>query len=152
MLAGLLLFAVVPVLQGQGGRPIRAQGVRSLVFGTVLPGVPRTIPRTDPMNSAQFRLTGRRFSTVQLSFALPSAMIGPLGATMPLSFGGNDGGYSVTESVSRQVGFDPRAPFLATLSKTGRGSVFLGGTVQPVVAQRAGAYSGTVTLTVAYFP
>jgi hypothetical protein len=148
----ILLFGGAPSLCAQGGRPIRAQGVRSLDFGTLLPGVAQPIARTDPLRSGQFDVTGQKFSTVQLSFTLPAVMTGPAGAALPLSFGGNDAGFSESQSVASQVGFDPRAPFLATLSKNGRGSVFLGGTARPVAAQRPGSYSGTVTLTVVYFP
>lgn len=148
----LILLLGAPLLHAQRSRPIRVQGVRSLAFGTLLPGIPQLVPRTDPVRSGQFDIRGQRLSTVQLTFTLPTVMNGPLGATLPLSFGGNDGGYSVSQSVSAQVGFDPRAPFLATLSNNGRGAVFLGGTAQPLVSQRAGSYSGTVTLTVVYFP
>jgi hypothetical protein len=152
LLLSILLLGGAPALRAQRGRPIRAQGVRALAFGTLLPGVPQPISRTDPLRSGQFDLTGQRFSSVQLSFTLPAVMTGPAGATLPLAFGGNDAGFSRSQSVGAQVGFDPRSPFLATLSNNGRGSVFLGGTAQPVTAQRPGSYSGTVTLTVVYFP
>jgi hypothetical protein len=136
----------------QGGRRVRVQGSRSLSLGTLLPGIPHLISRTDPLRSGQFTFTGARLSQVQLTLALPTALSGPAGATLPVSFGGNDAGYSASQSITSQIGFDPRAPFLATLSNNGRGSVFLGGTAQPLTSQRPGSYSGTVTLTVVYFP
>lgn len=152
-LLGFLVLAGATALPAQRrGRPIRARGVRALAFGTLLPGVPQPVARTDPLRSGQFDVTGRRFSSVQLSFSLPSVMNGPAGATLPLSFSSNDAGYSVSQSVTAQVGFDPRAPFTATLSHNGRGSVFLGGTARPLPTQRPGSYNGTVTLTVVYFP
>jgi hypothetical protein len=152
-LLGIVLLGGATALAGQrGGRPIRARGARSLTFGTLLPGIPQPISRTDPLRSGQFDVTGRRFSTVQFTLSLPAVMNGPAGATLPLSFGSNDAGYSVSQSVAAQVGFDPRGPFLATLSSNGRGSVFLGGTAQPTPSQRPGSYSATVTLTVVYFP
>jgi len=134
------------------GRPLIVSGVRSLVFGAVFPGVPLAISRTDPANSGQFDLTGNKNSQVLLTFTLPLVMTGPVGATMPLAFGGSDAGYSSTQAIGSQVAFDPKQPFLATLSKSGRGSVFIGGTAQPGSSQRAGPYTGTLTLTVAYFP
>ena len=152
LVAVFLVVGGTPVLHGQGGRPIRARGMRSLSFGPVLPGVPRSVTRTDAVNSGEFEVTGRRLSTVQLSFTLPSSMTGPLGASLPLTFGGNDAGYSVTQSVTSQIGFDPRVAFLAVLSRNGRGSVFMGGTARPLPSQRPGTYTGTITLTVAYFP
>ncbi len=134
------------------GKPITVQGVRSLTFAAVLPGVPRVIARTDPVNSGQYDITGANNSQVQLNFTLPSTMAGPAGATMPIVFGGSDAGYSASQTIGSQVAFDPKQPFLATLNKNGRGSVFVGATVQPTPTQRAGSYTGTLTLTVAYFP
>jgi hypothetical protein len=137
--------------------PLAAQqnsvtGIRPLVFGIVFPGVPRAVPRTDAANSAQFDLRGRGGGRqVLLTFTLPTVMTGPAGATLPLAFGGNDAGFSVSQSVNNQVAFDPRTPHQPTLSNNGRGSVFLGGTANPSVGQRAGNYTGTITLTVVFF-
>ena len=74
-------------------------------------------------------------------------------AAMPLSFGASDAGYSQSQSIGSQVTFDPRTSFIAsTLNQQGRGSVFLGGTANPTTNQRAGSYTATITLTVAYYP
>jgi len=151
-LAGLALLATLAVpLEAQ--RAIRVTAVRSLVFGTVFPGVRRSVLRTDALNSGQLDIRATRSAQVQLIFSLPAVMNGPAGATMPVSFGGNDGGFSATRSVASQVGFDPRVPYTARLSATSsRASVFLGGSANPLTSQRAGTYTGTVTLTVVYFP
>jgi hypothetical protein len=149
----VLLSAAVlaaPIGVGAQGRPLTVSGTRPLTFGTVLPGVPRTVLRTDPANSGEFELRGEKLSQVQLTFVLPGVMVGPAGATMPVSFGGGDGGYSLSQAIGSQVGFDPTQPFLAVLSNTGKGSVFLGATANPGVGQRAGPYAATVTLSVAY--
>jgi len=152
----LLAVAVLPVgaasLHGQG-QPVRVNGVRSVSFGTVFPGIPKSVLRTDALNSGRFDIRAAAGSQLQLSFALPAAMTGPGGAAMPLSFGGGDAGFSATQSVASQVGFDPRVPFLATMGgPPGRAAVFLGGTVTPLASQPAGSYTGTITLTVVYFP
>ena len=151
MLSGLALLTVGAPLSAQ--RAIRVTSVRSLVFGTVFPGVRRTVLRTDPLNSGQLDIRATRNAQVQLIFTLPAVLNGPAGATMPVSFGGNDGGFSATRSVASQVGFDPRVPYVARLSNnSSRASVFLGGSANPIASQRAGSYTGTVTLTVVYFP
>ena len=62
-----------------------------------------------------------------------------------------DAGYSVTQSVGNQVPFDPHVTKTVTLANNRLGSVFLGGTVNPAVNQRAGGYTGTVTLSVVFF-
>lgn len=152
LLAVTVLPALSASLHGQG-RPVRVNGVRSVSFGTVFPGISKSVARTDALNSGRFDIRAAAGSQLQLSFALPAAMTGPGGATMPLSFGGSDAGFSATQSVASQVGFDPRVPFVATMGgPPGRAAVFLGGTVTPLVAQPAGSYTGTITLTVVYFP
>jgi hypothetical protein len=148
LIAALLLG--VPLLAQV--RPLTVTGVRGLTFGAVLPGVPRVILRTDPANSGQFDIRGPNRKQVLLSFVLPAAMIGPGGALMPLSFGAGDAGYSQSQLIGSQVGFDPRQSFTATLSNNGRGSVFLGGTANPATNQRAGAYTATLTLNVTVLP
>ena len=146
-----LLPVLVTPLAAQ--RRVRVTSVRSLVFGTVFPGVRRTVLRTDPLNSGQLDIRATRNAQVQLIFTLPAVLNGPAGATMPVSFGGNDGGFSATRSVASQVGFDPRVPYVARLNNnSARASVFLGGSANPIASQRAGSYTGTVTLTVVYFP
>src|SRR5574339_286399 len=91
----LLAVAVLPALAvslyGQG-QPVRVNGVRSVSFGTVFPGISKSVLRTDALNSGRFDIRAAAGTQLQLSFALPTAMTGPGGATMPLSFGGGDAG------------------------------------------------------------
>lgn len=143
----LVLAAAAPAVAAQG-RPIRVRGVRPLTFGLVLPGVPRLVPRTDPVGSGEFDVRGQRNSPVLLQLTLPPSLTGPGGAAMPVTFGPNDAGYSDTGAIGAQVGFDPNVGGSGVLSKNGQGSVFLGGTVRPTTGQPAGAYTGTVVLTV----
>lgn len=147
----LVLTAVVGApLVGQ--RPISVTGVQSLAFGTLLPGIPTIVARTDAANSGQFTLTGPHDSQAQLTFTLPAVLAGPGGATLPLTFGASDAGYSQSQNIGGQIGFDPKQSFLITFSGQGRGSVFLGGTARPAPTQRAGSYTGTITLNLAAFP
>src|SRR5213594_2483065 len=104
----LALALLGPVSLAAQNKPITVQGVRSLAFGAVLPGVPRVISRTDPVNSGQYDITGANNNQVQLNFTLPNVMNGPAGATMPIVFGGSDAGYSSSQSIASQVAFDPK--------------------------------------------
>jgi hypothetical protein len=151
-LIGAVLLGAPAAPLGAQGKPLTVTGVRGLTFGTVLPGVPTVISRTDPVGSGQFDVSGGKNLQIQLSFTLPSAMVGPAGATMPLVFGGSDAGYSSPETITSQVGFDPKQPFVTALDRNGRASVFIGATAQPAPSQRAGAYTATLTLTVVVFP
>lgn len=152
LLGCALVFTAFLARPANGQRPITVTGVQSLTFGTVVPGVPAVVLRTSAANAGQFTLTGPHDSQAALTFTLPVVMTGPAAATMPLLFGGSDAGYSQTQSIGSQVGFDPKQPFVITFSGTGRGSVFLGGTAQPAPTQRAGSYTATITLTVVSLP
>jgi hypothetical protein len=142
------LFCHAPL--GAQGRPLVPTGTQNLGYGNVIPGLSTQVLRSDPVGSGQFTLRGEKNAQVQLQFVLPASMSGPLGATIPLTFGASDGGFSATESITNQVGFDPRASALGRLSNNGRATVFLGGTANPGPAQRSGSYTGTITLTVSY--
>ena len=147
-----LLGAALPPVVGAQGKPLNVSGQRSLTFGVVFPGVPRVVSRTDAANAGQFDIGQTKFNPIQLTFTLPSVMVGPAGATMPLVFGSSDAGYSSPETITSQVGFDPRVPFSTALDKNGRAAVFIGGTALPAPSQRAGAYTATITLTVTVLP
>ena len=133
------------------GKPLTVTGIRGVTFGAVLPGVPRVILRTDPANSGQFDIKGPK-GNVLLSFVLPLTMTGPAGAQMPLMFGASDAGYSQTQAIGSQVGFDPKQPFTAAVPNNGRASVFVGATANPATNQRAGAYTATIVLNVTVLP
>ncbi len=135
-----------------GQRPLTVTGIQSLTFGTLLPGMPSVVSRTDAVKSGRFDLGGPHDTQGQVTFTLPSVLTGPAGATLPLSFGGSDAGYSQSQNIGSQVGFDPNQPFLITFSGQGRGSIFLGGTARPAPIQRAGSYTGTITLNLTAFP
>jgi len=149
LVVGIALLGVP--LQAQG-KPLTVTGVRGLVFGAVLPGVSRVVTRTDPANSGEYDIKGVKDSQVLLTFTLPAAMNGPAGAQMPLVFGSSDAGYSQSQAIGSQIGFDPKQSFTAVLSQNGRGSVFIGATANPATNQRAGAYTATLTLTVTVLP
>jgi hypothetical protein len=145
---GALCFNVRLAAQG---KPITVTGTRGVTFGAVLPGLPRVVLRTDPANSGQFDIKGPK-GQVLLSFVLPLAMTGPAGALMPLTFGASDAGFSQSQTIGSQIGFDPKQPFTATLSGSGRGSVYLGATANPASNQRAGSYTASIVLTVTVLP
>jgi hypothetical protein len=107
--------------------------------------------RTDPVRAGQINLSAQPQSQIILQLTLPTSMTGPLGATLPIVFGANDAGFSAHGAIGSQVAFDPRSSTVViTNSQNGRGSVYIGGTAQPVFNQAPGTYTGVITLTVAY--
>ncbi|HEU4699453.1 MAG TPA: hypothetical protein VFS40_09755 [Gemmatimonadales bacterium] len=124
--------------------------MRDLTFQSLTPGVPKQIRRTDAVNAARFDLLGGPNRWVLVQFTLPTAMSGPGGATLPLTYGPAAAGYSETQTITTQTVFDPAQPYQARLSNTGRGAVFLGATATPAPTQRPGSYTATVTLTITF--
>ena len=143
----LLLVLAPGALAAQ--RPLRATGVRGIAFGMVIPGIPQPVARTDPMRSAQFDFMGPNRSDVVLTFTLPTVLTAPGGGMVPIVFGPTSAGYSQSQAIGNQIAFDPTQPFNAPLGNNGRGSVFLGATLQPAASTPAGDYSAPITLTLA---
>jgi hypothetical protein len=151
LLAGTLALLAVAAPVAAQGRPIRVEGVKPLAFGVLLPGVPMTVLRTDPVRAGQLNVAGQPNSQIILQLSLPSVMTGPAGRTIPVVFGANDAGFARDEAIGSQQAFDPRVSIVVlTNTKNGRGSVFVGGTAQPAVNQQPGSYSAVITLTIAY--
>lgn len=150
-LAALMSLAAWPGhAHAQGGRPLNVIGRQGLTFGTMWSGQAAQVSRQDPLRSGQIELRGMRLTDVQVSFSLPAALTGPGGSQLPLTFGAEDGGVGTTAAITTATGFDPRLPRVAQFSDNGRLYLFLGGTANPGVGQTAGAYTATITVTVAY--
>lgn len=145
-----VIFCILLALSASRGlgAQITVQGVRGLAFGTVIPGVPSLVLRTDAVKSGQFEIRGPFLTFIRLTFTLPAVLNGPLGATMPLSFATNDAGYSFNNTITNQTAFNPNQSYQTLIWIGGRSGVWLGGRVSPVAGQRAGNYTGTVVLSV----
>jgi len=136
--------------QGNGGRPLSALSRQTLNFGTMFSGTPTKVSRLDALRAGQFELRGAKGAEVRIDLGLPTALNGPSGAKVPLTFGPSDGGYTLDGTIGTAAPFDPRHALISTLSNNGRLYLFLGGTATPAAKQPAGSYAGTVTLTIAY--
>jgi hypothetical protein len=134
----------------QASRPLTVTGLRQLDFGTLFPGVPATVLRTDAAFSGAFDMRGTNRAEVSISMTLPAALLGPGGRTLPLQFTAGDAGYSQSNTIGAATAFDPRVPLVTRLANNGRLYVWLGGTALPASTQWPGDYNATVTLTAAY--
>jgi Mat/Ecp fimbriae major subunit len=126
---------------------ITVTGARDLDFGNVFPGVAKPIA-VGAATSGRFDLTGQSSAPVQVAFTLPASLTS--GANS-LPIGTWTGCTSPTTSAVGCTAFTPSGAATSTaFSGTGALSVFVGATVTPAVAQAAGTYTGTVTLTANY--
>ena len=145
--------------------PLTGTGVHPLSFGSIAPGTTTVtvLPRTAA--GGEWRLSGvRNRRGIAISFNLPAALTGPAGATIPLSFNGNYAGLCEIDNnglcvTASYVTWNPVATptFNDTPERYSPGrklyfydqySVYIGGQALPSAAgQRAGAYTGTIGVT-----
>lgn len=155
-----ILFAILalvscihaPELRAQvgRGRPVIVRPKRDLSAGDIFAGVPKTVSRLDPANSGLYRIQGRPGAEISLYFTLPGQLSSATGATLTIEFAPGDAGIADEQNQPASVGFDPHTPLTFRLGRDGRAYIWLGGTVQPTVAQPPGYYEAAVVLTADY--
>ena len=129
-------------------QPITVTKTNDLAFGTVFPGLNKTIAVTDA-GAAAFTIAGQASANVNLTFTIP-ATISSGGNTMPIASW--SARHNTANSAAAGTTFTPSASATSTaLNGSGALYVFVGATAQPAVAQAAGTYTGTLTMTVVYF-
>ncbi|MES2307093.1 MAG: hypothetical protein V4558_16450 [Gemmatimonadota bacterium] len=129
-------------------RPITISGARNLDFANVFPGVNKSVA-VSAATSGRFDIVAEASQAVSLTFALPTTLAS--GANS-LAIGSWNGCWNATNTTSGCTTFTPSASASnATVGGATNLYVFVGATVSPTAAQVAGAYTGTVSLTVAYF-
>lgn len=132
--------------------PLTLTTLAPLNFTTVFPGLAKTVTPVGGANAAtagNVQVAGQANAQVAFSFVLPSTLSNG-GVTMPISFAATAACYNATNTATGCAAFDPAVGANGTLSATGAGFVFLGGTVTPTATQAAGTYTGTVTVNAAY--
>jgi hypothetical protein len=145
----LLCVVALPARAQKGGRPLNASGTQSLTFGTIFPGVPSAVLRTDAARAGEFQITGQKNADVRITFTLPATLaLG--GGSVPLAFAAGDGGVSTSGTIGTATAFDPRVPLTATLSQQGRLYIFLGATALASGQSAAGTYAADITISVCY--
>lgn len=146
LLAGLLVLGTGQLAAQGTGRALDVEGRRDLDFGTMIAGVPASVP---PIAGGFFRVRGQRQAELQLQFTLPASLDGP-GGSAPLSFSTTDGAHGMTPATGSAQVFDPRLPLTIVLSNSGSYYVWVGGTVSPPGQLARGTYTATIALTATY--
>ena len=127
--------------------PLTVNSLAPLAFGNVYPGLAKTVAPADAA-AGKLSIAGFAGAQVAISFTLPATLTSGAN-TLPV--GSWSGLHNGSNSTTGATAFTPSATATnANLSGTGGLWVFLGAQVSPAVAQIAGSYSSTVTMTVAY--
>lgn len=126
--------------------PLVVAGMAPLNFGVVVPGTNTTIAATNA-SSGRMSITGMNGNQIAITFTLPSTLSSGV-STMPIN------------NYSLRLGASPSPVSLVSAAVTSGVPitvnsnvttiyVFLGGRVQPVLAQPPGTYTGAIILAAA---
>jgi len=130
--------------------PITATAGQNLAFGTVFPGINKTIAYSDATGGGTYTVAGEPNKQVNLTFTLPTNLANGANTLAIDTWTGyrntaasaTVGGTAFTPSSSAQA---------ATLGlTTGQLFVYLGATVKPTTTQVAGSYTAAVRMDVVY--
>ena len=128
-------------------QPINVVGAVNLAFGSVFPGVARTVA-VNAAGAGRFDVTGQPSAPVFVSFVLPANLTS--GANS-LPIGTWTGHQNPVNNPTTGTNFTPSgAMTTATFSGTGQLFVYVGATVTPATNQAPGVYNGTIQITVTY--
>ncbi len=129
-----------------GGGSITVTAQQDLSFGVLMPGVGETVFVDDMARRAEWVI--RTSGTPSVMLVLPSALQGPQGERIPLSFDFGDAGFMAGGSLTVTL-HDPESRFDVNIpADPGFGRLFLGGTALPSADQRPGDYTATITIIV----
>lgn len=123
-----------------------------LVFGSVFPGIPKTITKYTAGSACEFQITGTAGDEITIDFTLPTYM-NSSGFSMQLIF--NETDCSIDTSASPDQSdpeFDDLDPWHTLTYRLGSSGmlVWLGGAVVPAQRQRQGDYTASIVITVQY--
>lgn len=128
-------------------------GTNNLQFGTVTPGVTKSVDKASIGFAGEWEITGTASAELTVDFTLPDTMrtVDSLGA-MRIDFSATD--VSFSDGTGNQTApngtLNPNGPSVRRIGAGGTMTVWIGGTVYPRVSQTGGDYSAEIMLTVAY--
>lgn len=129
------------------------QGTHDLDFGSVTPGVPKTVDKAAAGSAGEWHVTGASLAEVSVTFDLPPALSHTTsGVTMPISFNSTSASYddgSGSQGTPTAT-INPNGPNVMDIGGAGNLYIWIGGIVTPSIAQTGGDYSADITLTVTY--
>lgn len=128
-------------------------GSNNLQFGSVTPGTPKSVDKATAGSAGEWTITGTASAEVTLDFTLPTELTDGAAATMPISFSTTDASYEDGSGGGQAAPagvINPAVVSTLNLSGAGDMTVWIGGSVNPGIAQTGGNYSGDIVLTVTY--
>lgn len=130
-------------------------GTNDLVFGTVLPGVNKSVDKATSGFAGEWQISnGTVNSEISVTLTLPDSLQHTTNPTgMRVVFSSTDASYDDGTGggqASPAGVFDPNGPVARRVSGAGTMNLWIGGTVMPRLTQTGGDYASDVTMTIAY--
>lgn len=147
--AGALLLATAAprLLPAQKVAAIEVAPRQQLSFGSVMPGV-QTTRQPTMSGGAVWKVEVQNVRSTTWSFVLPSTLTRTGGGSLPVSFAGAFAQIVRVDDLAVLATFDPTVGLANWPTSDGEFYLVLGGVAAPAGAQRAGDYTGSITLTV----
>ena len=165
LVVGIIAFSGSSQVQAQESATIQAlatvvsslsiTGNQNLQFGTVTPGVNKSVNKSEPGFAGEWSVMGTVGAEITLDFTLPDSLllVGDSTNGLPIDFGpldasfddGSGGGQLAPTGV-----LNPNGLGTERLGAGGEITVWIGGSVFPRISQTGGDYAEDVVLSVAY--
>lgn len=124
----------------------------NLTFGTVYPGIPKTISKTTAGLAAEFYVSGTAGSEITIELALPTYMnVGS--SNMQVIFQETDCAVDTSATPDQSnPEFNNLDPWHTLTYRIGSNGLYLwlGGIIVPGLSQTEGSYSSNIVITVTY--
>ena len=162
--AFLCLLVLIPAVQAQERGTIQALatvvsslnviGTNNLQFGTVTPGVNKSVDKATVGFAGEWEITGTSNAEVSIDFQLPDSLVTTDSlAFLRIVFNNTDASYDDGTGAGQIVPagvLDPNGPSTLNIGNLSTLMIWIGGTVIPRIYQTGGDYAADVVLTVAY--
>jgi len=145
--ATLLSLIAAPAAVAQ----VSVTGMRDLAFGFLTLGISSTVLPSDPVKSAQWRITAPVGQRIQIRLTVPNQLLGPSGATLPVSINNGDAFVQGTWTGSVPNSFNPGSNVNFNFTGGTQAIIRLGGQITPAANQRPGTYTNTAVCTITVF-
>jgi hypothetical protein len=142
----LVIFAASPA-----AAQVSIVAVRDLAFGFLTPGVTRIVLPSDPVMSGQWTITAPVGERIQIRLTIPNQLLGPSGATLPVSINNPDGFVQGTWTGAAALYFNPGSTVNFRFTGGTQAIVRLGGSATPPANQRTGSYTNSAICTIIVF-
>jgi len=133
---------------------LRVNGISNLDFGTVIPGIDKSVDKAQVGFAGEWEITGQALAELSVDFDLPDHLQTiDSSATLMIDFNDTDAAYDDGTGGGQQAPagiVNPIGPSSLNIGSDGVLSIWIGGAVRPTVSQTGGDYSADVTLVVAY--